>query len=151
MLSCAGADRCVERVIADFGMYLTIIQAPNRYAWCMGQALRHRRPCQHWPDHPFHPLQRCKRARYPRGPPPCPLQVPWTPKDHRFEEVGIHKGEQGGLSKAQGGEEGGAVRIFVASSESLVIDCRNCRDGAYVQFIRPKGALEANLRTQLKA
>ena len=26
-----------------------------------------------------------------------------------------------------------------------------CRDGAYVQFIRPKGPLETNLRTQLRA
>jgi hypothetical protein len=26
-----------------------------------------------------------------------------------------------------------------------------CRDGAYVQFIRPKGKLEDNLRAQLKA
>jgi large subunit ribosomal protein L10e len=26
-----------------------------------------------------------------------------------------------------------------------------CSDGAYVQFIRPKGPLEKNLRAQLKA
>lgn len=26
-----------------------------------------------------------------------------------------------------------------------------CRDGAYVQFIRPKGNLEKNLRNQLRA
>ena len=26
-----------------------------------------------------------------------------------------------------------------------------CRDGAYVQFIRPKGPLETNLHTQLQA
>jgi len=27
----------------------------------------------------------------------------------------------------------------------------NCRDGAYLQFIRPKGPLEQNLRNQLRA
>lgn len=27
----------------------------------------------------------------------------------------------------------------------------NCRDGAYLQFIRPKGPLEKNLRNQLRA
>ena len=35
----------------------------------------------------------------------------------------------------------------------LILELTNCinRDGAYVQFIRPKGPLEKNLRDQLRA
>jgi large subunit ribosomal protein L10e len=42
--------------------------------------------------------------------------------------------------------------VYILST-SLILGLTNCiyRDGAYVQFIRPKGPLEKNLRNQLRA
>ena len=84
---------------------------------------------------------------------PCSVQVPGKAEDYRFEEVGLYERCQGRLPQAEGGEEGVAVRVisfFVLGgwyADTLI----NCRDGAYLQFIRPKGPLEQNLRNQLRA
>ena len=73
-----------------------------------------------------------------------------APEDYRIEETGVHECEQGGLSEAQGREEGDLVRDLYYFM-GIEIDVRECRDGVYVQFIRPRGPLKTNLRTQLRA
>ena len=64
--------------------------------------------------------------------------------------MGIHKCRQGGLSEAEGGQESASVCI-VSSKIFMSSKRMSFRDGAYVQFIRPKGPLDQNLRNQLKA
>ena len=94
-------------------------------------------------------MQGFECTRHPGSLAPRALQVPWPPKNHCFEEVGIYQCSSRGVPEAQGRQEGIAVRIIpVLLAWMLTLASR---DGAYVQFIRPRGPLEANLRAQLKA
>ncbi|KAF7966574.1 hypothetical protein HWV62_37853 [Athelia sp. TMB] len=124
-------------------------QAPDGDARRVGQAVRDGRAREHRAGDPEHPVQGRARAGGDGGAAARAVQVPRAPKDHRVEEVGLHEREQGGVPEAQGGQDGdpvSALPVFAGFSADY-----GDRDGAYVQFIRPKGNLEQNLRTQLRA
>ena len=125
MLSCAGADRWgVSARCAVWRLTWRGVQAPDGHAGCVGQAVRHGRPRQHWASHPVDPVQGRERARHSGGAAPRSLQVSRPPEDHREPQMGLYECEQGGLPSTEGGEEGVPVRArlwpwFVALLTSL--------------------------------
>ena len=60
---------------------------------------------------------------------PYPVQVPGKAKDYRFEKLGLYKCCQGRLPQAEG------------VTDTLI----SCRDGVYLQFIRPAELLQPAL------
>lgn len=106
MLSCAGADRLQQGMRGawgkPYGSVARVNMCVSQISQCLGKLLTFIQ----WSGHHVHPMPRQQQGHHHGGPPTCPIQVPWTTEDHRFQEVGFHSSRPCRVRGPQGQQAG---------------------------------------------
>ena len=90
MLSCAGADRLQTGMRGAWGKPNGTVARVNIGQIILSVRTRDSRKSQLPVSLSKAFLTNCRPSNRSRGSPPLTIQVPWTPKDHRFQELGLH-------------------------------------------------------------
>lgn len=106
MLSCAGADRLQQGMRGawgkPYGSVARVNMCVSQISQCLGKLLTFIQRS----GHHVHPMPRQQQGHHHGGPPTCPIQVPWTTEDHRFQEVGFHSSRPCRVRGPQGQQAG---------------------------------------------